>query len=146
MPRRKGYIKARILNARNAGRNGHGRFEMDLNLLIDLHLEKLLFEIVAESLYDEMDDEWYRQKELDELYTEASDDDDDNEKDEEEDYVADASVDALLRLVWTNAAILHSGDGRWKAKGANINIRGAGTSERTFYGNHSCGGRIGIKR
>ena len=90
---------------------------MDLNFLIDLHLEKLLYEIAAESLYDEMDDEWYREKELDELYTEASDDDDDdNEEDEEEDYVADASVDALLRLVWTNAANLHSGDGRWKAK------------------------------
>ena len=73
---------------------------MDLNFLIDLHLEKLLYEIAAEPLYDEMDDEWYREKELDELYTEASDDDDDdNEEDEEEDYVADASVDALLRLV-----------------------------------------------
>ena len=71
---------------------------MDLNFLIDLHLEKLLYEIAAEPLYDEMDDEWYREKELDELYTEASDDDDDNEE-EEEDYVADASVDALLRLV-----------------------------------------------
>ena len=35
--------------------------------------------------------------------------------------------------MWTNAAILISGDERWKAKGANSNIRGAGTSERTFY-------------
>ena len=107
MPRRKGHIKARILNGRKAGRDGHGRLEMNFNFLIpiDLHLEKLLFEIAAESLYDEMDDEWYREKELDELYTEASDDDDDKDKDEEDDYVADASVDALLRLVWTNAVL-----------------------------------------
>ena len=96
MPRRKGYIKARILNGQRAGRDGRGRFEMDLNFLIDLHLEPLLLEIAAESLYDEMDDEWYREKELDELYTEASDDDD-SEVDEE-DYAADASVVALQQL------------------------------------------------
>ena len=49
----------------------------------------------SESLYDEMDYEWHRELELDELYTEASEDDDDIEG-EEDDYVADASVDDVL--------------------------------------------------
>ena len=86
-----------------------------------------------------MDDEWYRDRELDELYTEASDDDDDDENENEENQTADhASPDALLRLVCTNAANLISGDARWKAKGANVNIRGAGTSERIWYPKYHC--------
>ena len=75
-----------------------------------------------------MDDEWYRDRELDELYTEASDDHDDD-KNEVDQTTEVASRDASGLTPPTLSPDMQDGGQQC----ANVNIRGAGTSERSFY-------------
>ena len=130
MPRRKSCERARIANGARSGRNERGRFEMDLHFLIDLCFEPLLFEIASPN---PSATKWMTSgigigslmsSTLKPLMTMTR---------TKRTKLLTMLPPALLRLVWTNAANLISGDARWKAKGANVNIRGAGTSERTFY-------------